>query len=59
VTRQSSDERLIADFGVSSFVQPFTVGELDSWFASARKVIVRSFVDLTSEHAHDIWGLNA
>ena len=33
------------------------LSSLDSWFSIARSIIVKSFIDLTSDLAHEKWGL--
>ena len=59
LTRLNSDERLIADVGVSSAIAPVGIDSIDKWFGDAREVIVLSFKDLTSDFGHRAWGLHA
>jgi uncharacterized protein (TIGR04255 family) len=57
-TRDDPEETFVLEIGVSSPVSPKDPATMQAWFDQAREAIVRSFVDLTSQSAHRIWGLH-
>lgn len=52
-----SEEMIVFELTVLSPPEQRELSSLDDWFGKARSIIVQSFIDLTSDFAHEKWGL--